>query len=666
MKKFFTNQFKKMALLIGMSACVSITASYAQEPIVTVQNIPYVVNFGSAHFTTYPNGLAVSRGISNSFKTNIADVTTFPAADFTDTRNISATQLTAPLTNSVGGSNISGGSNAHSYLDGSDAKLLITLSTRLWGAFFAVKTSNNEKIKVSYSLQLTERAENNTTAGLDLTAYLQYRTSTTTGWSTVAGSQWNTAGLTVGGVTNYSLTLPGIVDNLAALDLRIVNTQTAGVGATDLLSYAIDNISVTGTQIAVNTVTAVAFKIKSVTPTSTSVITAGKAFSVVVESADPDGAPFAVTSATGFSLAVVGGSGTLNGTVSGIILASTSSAIVSGISYSQAGVIVLSATATSGQPLTSVTSVITVTGDPLSGLNVLFSENFEDANSLPAADNFPVSVSGFTAYNLDNETLSPSGSPGYGSAGFVVVRTIRGPWRGNGLDNIGTETYFDNTGSTVADSNFVAGATSFFVSSVAGANRWLVLPAVTLSGENIKLAWQSMSRGSFNFRDSYRLKVSATAPSDPFITADFELISTVAGVAEFANEPSRRVTSHSIDLPATLKGLVVYIAFEVFTPAPGGDRIFFDNILVTSTDAITGVDDVIDSKSLAIYPNPATATLFVASEGQLTVSSTAGNTVIATTIVGKTAIDVSGLALGLYVVKLQTATGVQFAKFIKE
>lgn len=662
--KTITQKFKKI-ISIGVIGLLVHGIAFGQEPVVTTQNLPYIVNFGTSHFSSYPAGLAVSRGINNSFKTTTGDVTTFPAADFTETRSISTTTLTAPLSNSVGGTNISGGSSPHSYLEGDDAKLLITLSTRLWATFFSVRTSNLENINVKYSLQLTERPTNNATSGLDLTAFLQYRVSTTTGWMTVNGSEWNTSTLSVGGITNFNLTLPGSVSDLSRVDFRITNIQANGVTASDLLSYAIDNISVTGTPLATpSTVTAVALRVKSVTPSSTSVLTEGKAFDVAVETIDANGNVFAVESTTGISISVIGGTGNLTGTTTGVIAASATGITLKGLVYSKAEVITLAAVATSGMPLSSVTSVITITSDPLGGLTILYSQDFETFSRPSTPDPYPVSLTGVKQYNLDGGIPNASGSPQYGTVvGFVLVRTSRGPWSGNGGDAVATPTFFATGNSTSGDSTFVASATTWFTDVNLVTNRWLVLPPVTLTGNNVKMTWQSMSRGSFGFRDSYSVYASFESPGVSINTDDFELVPG----GEFPNVASRRVTNNSIEFPASLSGAVLSLAFKVNTPAGGGDRIFIDNIVISSSPTANSVIAP-NIASAYIYPNPAEGSLYVANveAGSVQISDITGVPVLAASVVGKSAVDISSLAPGVYVVKVQSAGGVSTAKFIKK
>lgn len=410
--------------------------------------------------------------------------------------------------------------------------------------------------------------------------------------------------------------------------------------------------------------TAVAFRVKSVIPTSTSELIQGKAFSVIVESISQNGSTFAVASSTGFALNVSSGSGTLGGTLNGTILANASSATISGITYSKNEIFTLGVVSSSGQALASASFVLTILGDPLAGLTILYSEGFENFNKLPKLNNYNVSVVGLTSFNIDRAALNSGGSPTYGDAGFVVVRTSRGPWLGNQADNIGTTTFFDNTGSDVSDSNFVAAATSFFVSSATGANRYLVLPAITLNGTNLKLSWQAMSRGSFPFRDSYNVRYSLTAPSNPFDPTDFsELISTIPGVAQFINEPSRRVTNHTINLDSKFENEVIYIAFQLSTPAPGGDRLFFDNIVVSSGGSLTGINVFENTKpTLKAMPNPASETVLIQSTTieDVKILNMIGNEVLVAKT--NTPISITALTKGLYIAVTKKGT----VKFIVE
>jgi hypothetical protein len=80
--------------------------------------------------------------------------------------------------------------------------------------------------------------------------------------------------------------------------------------------------------------------------------TAGTAFSVVVQSQDGNGNALNVVTATGVTLSLNTGTGTLGGTLTGTILAGSSAVTISGVTYTKAEAgVVLTATRTSGDTL---------------------------------------------------------------------------------------------------------------------------------------------------------------------------------------------------------------------------------------------------------------------------------------------------------------------------
>jgi len=118
-----------------------------------------------------------------------------------------------------------------------------------------------------------------------------------------------------------------------------------------------DGFSFTGTgKLTVTAGGAIATKlaITSISPASP---TAGAAFSVTVQAQDAAGNPAAVTSATGVTLSLNTGTGTLGGTLTGTIASGASSVTISGVTYSKAEAGVrLTVTRTSGMTLASGTS----------------------------------------------------------------------------------------------------------------------------------------------------------------------------------------------------------------------------------------------------------------------------------------------------------------------
>jgi len=93
---------------------------------------------------------------------------------------------------------------------------------------------------------------------------------------------------------------------------------------------------------------------------------AGTAFSVVVQSIDANGSPQPVIATTAVRLSVKTGTGSLGGSVNGSITSGTSSATITGITYSKAETgVALTATRTSGDNLTPANSAaFTVTTQP--------------------------------------------------------------------------------------------------------------------------------------------------------------------------------------------------------------------------------------------------------------------------------------------------------------
>lgn len=84
---------------------------------------------------------------------------------------------------------------------------------------------------------------------------------------------------------------------------------------------------------------------------------AGTSFSVTVQSQDANGNPSSPTSATTITLSKASGGGTLSGTLTGSISTSATSVTISGIVYSKADTMTLTASATAGETsLTAVTS----------------------------------------------------------------------------------------------------------------------------------------------------------------------------------------------------------------------------------------------------------------------------------------------------------------------
>ncbi|PYR22369.1 MAG: hypothetical protein DMF98_20360, partial [Acidobacteria bacterium] len=157
--------------------------------------------------------------------------------------------------------------------------------------------------------------------------------------------------------------------------------------------------------------------------------TAGTAFSVTVRSEDANGNFSNVSAATGVSLTLKTGTGTLGGTLTGTIAASSSTLTISGVTYTRAeSGVVLTATRTSGDTLAPGDSVAftvnagTITklaitaispATPTAGVGFSVTVQSQDANSNPS------NVTGGTALGF-----SLSRTAGTGTLGGTLTGTI--------------------------------------------------------------------------------------------------------------------------------------------------------------------------------------------------------------------------------------------------
>jgi hypothetical protein len=311
------------------------------------------------------------------------------------------------------------------------------------------------------------------------------------------------------------------------------------------------------------------------------------------------------------------GTGTLGGTLTGVILAGQKSGSIQGITYDKAETIKITVAASG---FTSViTDTIRVFADPTAGLQVLYRQDFENTNKavLGPNGNFPAIPSDMKIYNLDGQTSTEY--PLYGTDGFVMLRRSgRGvaPFATDDIAQYGTKLYFfDNSNSTNPDSNYIAAATSFFsLTQTVGADRWIVTPAISLAGENLKFSLQAMSgTSSGNYEDLMQVLFSTEAPGTTLNPANWEAFTMknlVLGTDSATNSAPTFPNTYSVSLPSTFNNQVVYFAVrlktgQVFGSDWGGDRLFIDNLLVTSGGTTTtGIKSSFENSKLGIYPNP--------------------------------------------------------------
>lgn len=400
----------------------------------------------------------------------------------------------------------------------------------------------------------------------------------------------------------------------------------------------------------------------------------GKEFLINAYFVDEEGEDAVSLTPLTITASLATGTGTLGGAVTGVIPSLSTDGSINGITYSKAESIVIQVSANG---LTSAsTTGVSITADPNAGLNILYFEDFEKTNRSVVGPNgkLPALPGNMKIFNVDNTSSVEYAD--YAKDAFVVIRR-----RGRGITPLPVDEsiytaeklyYFDNSTSVNPDSNWVAAATSYFSDTqTEDANRWLVTPGVSITGLNIKFSLQALSGTSTgNYKDDFELRYSQKNPGSSINIADWLVLplkNIVTSSASGVNTAPTVPITYSVDLPNAFSNKIIYFAIRLVTKSPGGDRLYVDNLLVTSGSA-TSTQDEVSSKSITVFPNPVGSTLYIkgAEAGDINIIDIAGSTVVSTKTTGFTSVDVSGLAGGVYFVKVATATGAYTTKFIKE
>lgn len=178
------------------------------------------------------------------------------------------------------------------------------------------------------------------------------------------------------------------------------------------------------------------------------------------------------------------------------------------------------------------------------GLNLPYYEDFESSDLIPA---------NMTLVNGDQNTPDDQDLASMADSAFIVA-------------------------NSTAFGGRVAMGVSFY-NPEAGANDWLITPQLALTGNSV-LSWKALSlTSSGNYPDTYHVLISTTTnDTNAFLTNDTLLIVVdEESIAGGADGP----VYHDIDLAAEgYANQDVYIAFRLYTPYPGGDRLAIDDIKV--------------------------------------------------------------------------------------
>ena len=387
------------------------------------------------------------------------------------------------------------------------------------------------------------------------------------------------------------------------------------------------------------------------------------------------------------------GTGKLSGNSTIIIPALVSEGYFNGIVYSNTDSINIKVTP-------SIFSEITITGinivpNFLSGTSSIYLEDFEKVNKNIKGPNgfYPAMPQDMKIFNLDNVPTSKE-YPNFGTDGFVVLRRpSRGvfPYKKDDEDqyNKSVAFAFENKGSLLPDSNYVAAATSFFNSSAIGinpkpANRWLITPSISLLGDNLKFSLQAMSgTNSGEFEDLFQVLYSEIAPGTTVDTTNWKVMimtNEVLAKDSLVHSAPTVPIRYSGSIPKEFNNKNLYFAVRLVTGkvAPygfGGDRLYVDNLMVTHGFPLS-VDEDIEKKPIAAFPNPANEMINLSfhnkSSGLISIvliSSQGKETTIDLGILSEgqqlVSLLLSNVNEGFYICKIITPSGVQFTKFVK-
>ena len=206
--------------------------------------------------------------------------------------------------------------------------------------------------------------------------------------------------------------------------------------------------------------TATKLAITSITPASPS---AGAAFSVVIQSQDASGNPANVTLSTGVALSLHTGTGTLGGTLTGLIASGANSVTIAGVTYSKAETgVALTVARTSGMsPLASGNSAtFTVIAGTFTKLQVL----------LPGEVAAPLTTTGKTG----TPTAQTAGTPFN-----VVVNAVNANWTVVSSTNTVGLTSTDANATLPANAALVAGTRTFSVTLKTAGTRTITATDIT-------------------------------------------------------------------------------------------------------------------------------------------------------------------------------------------
>lgn len=190
-------------------------------------------------------------------------------------------------------------------------------------------------------------------------------------------------------------------------------------------------------------------------------------------------------------------------------------------------------------------------------------------------------------------------------------------------------------------------------------NDWLISPQVMLaSSDNVITFWAKSCDTAYG-AEKFKVGVSTS--------------NTTAGVEILSDDPvitesDATWAEYTYYIPESYDGQAVYISINCVSDDQFGFAV--DDFKVTTT--ALGVNESLFASNFSIFPNPANSVLNVMVKNGLSVNQISmvdinGRTVktINNTFDSQLEINVSDLAAGVYMLKVNTAQGVATSKFVK-
>lgn len=194
-------------------------------------------------------------------------------------------------------------------------------------------------------------------------------------------------------------------------------------------------------------------------------------------------------------------------------------------------------------------------------------------------------------------------------------------------------------------------------------DNWAITPAIVVPAGpgTVNLTWKAQTAAASWFDEKYGVYVATSAnPTDL-------LASTVKWVGIHEGNNTGPVINKTLDV-TSFAGQTIYIAFRHFD-VTDRDWLSIDDVTVTKT---LSSEDFFAS-NFAVYPNPASSVLNVASSNNATITAASitdinGRTVknVSLNAVSQTQINIADLTAGVYFLSVTSDAGTGTSKIVKK